>query len=188
MCDGLWFWCQRIAACVHYLLLVFICNIRFQWRLAKKFLLVFSQHLFSLHSSLILITALKLLSKSCYPIFPFSTHQRKVFLIFKNLYSVLAGFVSTWHRLELSQRKELQLKKCLHEIQLWDIFSISDQEEGPLVGGTISRLVVLGSIRGQAEQARGSKPVTSLHGLCISSCYLTCLSSSSDILWWSTAV
>jgi hypothetical protein len=35
--------------------------------------------------------------------------------------------VSTWHRLQLSQRKELQLGKCLHEIQLWGIFSISDQ-------------------------------------------------------------
>jgi hypothetical protein len=32
---------------------------------------------------------------------------------------------------------------------------------GPLVGGTISGLVVLGSIREQAEQARGSKPVRS---------------------------
>jgi hypothetical protein len=31
--------------------------------------------------------------------------------------------------------------------------------ERPLVGGTISGLVVLGSIREQAEQARGSKPV-----------------------------
>jgi hypothetical protein len=31
--------------------------------------------------------------------------------------------------------------------------------ERPLVGGTISALVVLGSIREQAEQARGSKPV-----------------------------
>ena len=30
--------------------------------------------------------------------------------------------------------------------------------EGPLVGGTISGLAVLGSIREQAEQARGSKP------------------------------
>jgi hypothetical protein len=29
----------------------------------------------------------------------------------------------------------------------------------PLVGGTISGLVVLGSIREQAEQARGGKPV-----------------------------
>jgi hypothetical protein len=31
--------------------------------------------------------------------------------------------------------------------------------ERPLVGGTISGLVVLGSIRDQAEQARGSQPV-----------------------------
>jgi hypothetical protein len=30
----------------------------------------------------------------------------------------LAGSVSAWHRLELAQRKELQLRKCLHEIQL----------------------------------------------------------------------
>jgi hypothetical protein len=30
-------------------------------------------------------------------------------------------------QLELSQRKELQLGKRLHEIQLWCIFSISDQ-------------------------------------------------------------
>ena len=35
--------------------------------------------------------------------------------------------VSTWHELELSQRKELQLGKYLHEIQLRGIFSISDQ-------------------------------------------------------------
>ena len=33
------------------------------------------------------------------------------------------------------------------------------KEGGPLVGGTIPGLVVLGSIREQAEQARGSKPV-----------------------------
>jgi hypothetical protein len=33
----------------------------------------------------------------------------------------------------LSQRKELQLGKCLHENQLWGIFSISDQGgKGPL--------------------------------------------------------
>jgi hypothetical protein len=34
--------------------------------------------------------------------------------------------------------------------------------EGSLVGGTISELVVLGSIREQAEQARGSKPVKNI--------------------------
>jgi hypothetical protein len=32
----------------------------------------------------------------------------------------------------------------------------------PLVGGIISGLVVLGSIREQAEQARGSKPVKNI--------------------------
>jgi hypothetical protein len=56
---------------------------------------------------------------------------------------------------------------------------------GPIVGGAIPGLVVLGSIGRQAEQARGSKPVS---GLCISSCFLPCLSSSPDFLWWWTAV
>jgi hypothetical protein len=36
------------------------------------------------------------------------------------------------------------------------------KRERPLVGGTISGLVVLGSIRKQAEQARGSKPVKNI--------------------------
>jgi hypothetical protein len=34
--------------------------------------------------------------------------------------------------------------------------------ERPLVGGAISGLVVLGSIKEQAEQARGSKPVKNI--------------------------
>jgi hypothetical protein len=34
--------------------------------------------------------------------------------------------------------------------------------ERPLVGGTISGLVVLGSIREQAEQVRGGKPVKNI--------------------------
>jgi hypothetical protein len=33
---------------------------------------------------------------------------------------------------------------------------------GPIMGGTISGLVVLGSIRKQAEQGRGSKPVKNI--------------------------
>jgi hypothetical protein len=36
------------------------------------------------------------------------------------------------------------------------------KQGGPLVGGTISGLVVFGSIRKQAEQARGSKPVSNI--------------------------
>jgi hypothetical protein len=75
--------------------------------------------------------------------------------------------VSTWHRLGLSQRKELHLVKCLHEIQLWGIFSISnlggrDGLVDDLVDGTIPGLVVMGSIREQAEQARASKPVSNI--------------------------
>jgi hypothetical protein len=40
--------------------------------------------------------------------------------------------------------------------------------ERPLVGGAISGLVVLGSIREQAEQARGSKPVKNSMALMVS--------------------
>jgi hypothetical protein len=36
------------------------------------------------------------------------------------------------------------------------------KREGPMVGGAIPGLVVLGSIRKQAEQARGSKPVKNI--------------------------
>jgi hypothetical protein len=56
------------------------------------------------------------------------------------------------------------LRKCLHEIQLWGIFSISDQgvEDGGIVGGVIPGLVVLDSIRKQVEQANGSKPIRNI--------------------------
>ena len=36
------------------------------------------------------------------------------------------------------------------------------KEGGPLVGGAIPRLGVLGSIRKQAEKAKGSKPVSNI--------------------------
>jgi hypothetical protein len=36
------------------------------------------------------------------------------------------------------------------------------KQGGPLVGGAIPGLAVLGSIREQAEQARGSKPVSNI--------------------------
>ena len=61
--------------------------------------------------------------------------------------------------------------------------------ERPLVGGTISGLVVLGSIREQAEQARGSKPVKNippwpLHQLLLPDL----LEFQSWLPWWWTAV
>jgi hypothetical protein len=51
------------------------------------------------------------------------------------------------------------LRKCLHEIQLWGIFSISDQGGKVICGWCHLWAGSLGSIREQAEQARGSKPV-----------------------------
>jgi hypothetical protein len=62
-------------------------------------------------------------------------------------------------QLELSNRKELQLRKCLHEIQLQGIFSISDQGGKAPCGWDYLWAGILDSIREQAEQARGSKPV-----------------------------
>jgi hypothetical protein len=53
----------------------------------------------------------------------------------------------------------------------WKAFSqLVIKGERPLVGGAISGLVVLDSIKEQAEQAReASQLETPLHGLCISS-------------------
>jgi hypothetical protein len=97
--------------------------------------------------------------------------------------------VSTWHKLESSERKEPPLRKCLHEIQLWGIFSISDN------GGTAQPMVVLGFIRKQAKQGMGSKPVSSippwpLHQL-LPPRFLPCLSPCPDFLHdglWSGSV
>ena len=52
--------------------------------------------------------------------------------------------------------------KYLHEIQLWCIFLVGDQGGRALVGDAIPGLVVLGSIRKQGEQARGSKPASNI--------------------------
>jgi hypothetical protein len=71
---------------------------------------------------------------------------------------VLASFVSTWHRLELLQRKELQLGKCLHKIQLQGIFSISDQGGRSPCGWCHLWTGSLGFIREQAEQASKEHP------------------------------
>ena len=41
-------------------------------------------------------------------------------------------------------------------------FQLLIKQEGPLVSGTIYGLVVLGSIRKQAEQAMGNRPVRNI--------------------------
>jgi hypothetical protein len=54
--------------------------------------------------------------------------------------------------------------------------------ERPLVGGTISGMGVLGSIREQAEQARGSEPVKNIPPWLLHQLLLSDLSSSPDFL------
>jgi hypothetical protein len=95
-----------------------------------------------------------------------------------------------WHKLESSGRENLQMSEKIPVLvgfvcQLdtgwgyhrersfsWGNASMRSnckafsqlviKGERPLVGGTISGLVVLGSIREQGEQARGSKPVNNI--------------------------
>jgi hypothetical protein len=61
--------------------------------------------------------------------------------------------MSTWHKLELSERREPQLGRCLLKIQLWGIFLIRDWREKapPTVDGAIFEQVVLGSIKKYIE-------------------------------------
>ena len=55
---------------------------------------------------------------------------------------------------------------------------------GPIVDGTIPGLVVLGSIREQAEQARGSKPVKNIPPWPLYQLLLPdCLSSIPELPW-----
>lgn len=55
-------------------------------------------------------------------------HFLFAFCIIGKLYlkSVLASFMSAWHKIELSERWEAQLRKCIHNIQLQGVFSTSD--------------------------------------------------------------
>jgi hypothetical protein len=54
---------------------------------------------------------------------------------------------------------------------------------GPLVGETISGLVVLASIRKQTEQTRGSKPISSISPWPLHQLLLPSLFSSPEFLW-----
>jgi hypothetical protein len=66
--------------------------------------------------------------------------------------------MSTGHKLNSSERREPQLRQCLHKIRLQSsllvIFLVIDVRGAqPIVGGVIPKLVVLGGIRKKAEQA-----------------------------------
>ena len=70
--------------------------------------------------------------------------------------------MSTEHKIKLSERRETQLRKCLHKIRCKAFSLLVIDGEGPAhCGWCVSGLVVLGSIIKQAEQAMESKPVSS---------------------------
>jgi hypothetical protein len=110
--------------------------------------------------------------------------------ITRQFYTVtLASFMSTWHKLKSPERQGTSIEK--NAIIIFNIFLISNWcNYWSIVGGAIPGLVVLGSIRKQAEQTRKSKPVSStlpcpLHQLLPLGC---AFSSCPDFLWQCTVI
>jgi hypothetical protein len=102
---------------------------------------------------------------------------------------VLAGFVSTWHSWSYHRERSFSWENASMRSNCKAFPQLVIKGERPLVGGTISGLVVLGSIESRlSKPGEASQWRTSVHGFCISSCFLTCLSSSPDFLWWWTAL
>jgi hypothetical protein len=88
-------------------------------------------------------------------------HQKLVGKIFQNPY-VLASFVSTWHSWSYHRERSFSWGNASMRSNCKAFSQLVIKGERLLVGGTISRLVVLGSIREQAEQARWGKPVKNI--------------------------
>ena len=93
---------------------------------------------------------------------------------------VLASFVSTWHSWSYHRKRSFSWGNASIRSNCKAFFSISYQGEKAPCGWDHLWAGNLGSIREQAEQARGSKPVENIPTW--SSCFLTCLSSSPDFL------
>jgi hypothetical protein len=68
--------------------------------------------------------------------------------------AVLASFVSTWHSWSYHRERSFSWGNASMRSNCKAFSQLVTKGERPLVGGTISGLVVLGSIREQAEQAR----------------------------------
>lgn len=77
---------------------------------------------------------------------------------------MLINLMSTWHKLESSGKRDPQLRQCLRYDLREGIFLSSDQwvRVQPIVGGVVPGLVDLTSLRKQAKQVTGSKPVSLL--------------------------
>jgi hypothetical protein len=76
--------------------------------------------------------------------------------------SVLASFVSTWPSWSYHRERSFIWGNASMRSNCKAFSQLVIKGERPLVCGTISGLVVFGSIREQAEQARGGKPVKNI--------------------------
>jgi hypothetical protein len=94
------------------------------------------------------------------------------------LVAVLASFVSTWHSWSYHRERSFSWGNASMRSNCKSFSQLVKKEERPLVGGD--------KRAGWASQ--GKQERASLHGLCISSCFLTCLSSSPDFFQWWTAM
>jgi hypothetical protein len=97
--------------------------------------------------------------------------------------------VSTWHSWSYHRERSFSWGNASMRYNCKAFSQLVIKGERPLVGGTISGLVVLGSIRKQAEQARWGKPVKNippwpLHPLLLPDL----LEFQSWLPWWWTAV
>jgi hypothetical protein len=77
-------------------------------------------------------------------------------------YPVLAIFVSTWHSWSYHRERSFSWGNASMRSNCKAFSQLVIKGERPLVGGTVSGLVVLGSIREQTEQARRGKPVKNI--------------------------
>jgi hypothetical protein len=98
-------------------------------------------------------------------------------------------YVSTWHSWSYHRERSFSWGNASMRSSCKAFSQLVIKGERPLVGGTISELEVLGSIREPSEQARGSKPVKNippwpLYQLLLS--YL--LEFHSWFPWWWTTV
>ena len=88
--------------------------------------------------------------------------------------------VSTWHSWSYHRERSFSWGNTSMRSSCKAFSQLVIKGEGPIVSGAIPGLVVLGSIRKQAEKARGNKPVSSIPPCVSSSSVSSCL----DFLWW----
>ena len=104
---------------------------------------------------------------------------------------VLANFMSAWHRLESSERREPQLRNISKDLAVGHFLSNRWRRAQPTVGGAIPGLVVLCSIRTRlsscGKEASKQRLPWSLYQILLSgscSVWIPVLTSLDDEQWY----